>query len=195
MRLAGWRLSIDVRADPNAEAARAFLGGRPNWASHILQDAIERFPERADLRWHLAQISGPQASYREGETIRVSDLLVLAHLSIAWLILGCGWIGFFGSMVKLSCMTSLWDCNRALEGSDLVFLLLLLCGLTIAGLFLVDRLFCRIWFAYLRRLPEVVCLAVDAEFPISRFHSPFATPTFFRARQVFFANRYGGRFE
>lgn len=195
MRLAGWRLTPDPAADPNAEAARYRLGGRPAMAEFVLEEAIKREPGRKDLRNHLASLQARrQAQLPTPMTgVTVSSAFVVLHMLFAWALL-------IVLVVAILCLP-LYFLEPLAPALDRMVGALGITGISIAVMLMLAwvmvaavlwvKSFCVLWFKYLGQLPEAHALAADASLSFVMNTWQFGR-AYTLSRQLFFAERYGG---
>lgn len=193
MRLTGWRLTADPSADPNAEAARYRLGGRPLMAEFVLEEAIKREPGRLDLRNHLARLRATRTTQPAPERAgTVSWAFVAFHVMVAWalfIVLLIATLVLPLDLVEVFAPAPFQEFPSSLSeiGTGIALMVIWVVG----ALVLVVRLFSLLWFRYLGLLPEAHALAADAALPPAMRTSQFGA-SYIVARKVFFAERYGG---
>ena len=192
MHLRGWRLFPDSSADPHAEAARYALGGRPVMACYILREAMAKEPDRDDLRVHLRRIEAATrlSSAPALTPAIVSNFFVSIHVLVAWLCFGCS-IALplaIPAYLVVRFVPAMSHPGYVLPGFQWVLAIAI--AWIVAAAWLSIKLFARVWFAYLRLLPELHALAADAALPsvmnIQVVGAPFSS-----VRRDFFMKRYG----
>ena len=190
MKFSAWRLTENPEEDPHAAAARYVLGGRPKMAESVLKQALDREPERGDLRVHLQRIQISRPSNEPSSSAGLSAAYVLVHALVGWTI-------FLGSMALLMgapmpFLGLVFDLEQphgnTYEG--LIWLASILIWGTLACI-LAFKLFLKLWFFYLSHLPEAHVLGADATF-LGGVEIWKLGKTYIRERRLFFAKRYGG---
>lgn len=190
MKFSAWRLTENPEEDPHAAAARYVLGGRPKMAESVLKQALDREPERGDLRVHLQRIQLLRPSDAPSSFVGLPAAYVFVHALVGWTI-------FLGSMALLMgapmpFLGLVFDLEQPLgytyEG--LIWLASILIWGALACI-LAFKLFLKLWFFYLSRLPEAHVLGADATF-LGGVEIWKLGKTYIRERRLFFANRYGG---
>jgi uncharacterized membrane protein len=144
--------------DPLTHAEVLAAYGRKSAAVELLRDAIDRNPERRDLRERLNALTTKR-------TLPAGNrLVVVFHLTMAWvLLLACGGL-VFGAPVSLA---RLFDNLPPGDFSNweivwfLVGLLIVVVLLAIAWVYL----FLVVWFSYLGLLPNDLRKSVEERVP------------------------------